>query len=385
MRKAIVIGGNPYIKDVYLKDSKSLFDETGGNSGNLAFQYAIVSHLKANVPIVEWNASPEQLRSMGDILVLPLANQLGKHTDLGSLARKLKEFQLPVIGIGLGAQSTILSPDIELTDGTKNWLQVLAASSPSDAPNLGVRGAFTKSQIEKLGYPNSSIVSGCPSNFINYRLDLPDVLERKYKFAPKVIAVAAGIPYGPPELSKIEQDLADIVTVTGGAYIVQHGLEMLRLARDEFDKIDPKTLDLCKNFVAPNKSMEEFKTWCRKYAYAIYDARAWLDFLRRFDFVVGTRFHGAMLAIQAGVPAAVIAHDSRTREMCETMGIPVRNYSEIKGITANNIRDYFSFDAEEFRNKRRELLGNYLQLFKSAEIEISPQLSQLSNMILKSV
>ena len=56
--------------------------------------------------------------------------------------------------------------------------------------------------------------------------------------------------------------------------------------------------------------------------------------MRKFDFVVGPRFHGVMLAMQAGIPGGVIAHDSRTLELCQTMGIPVRDHKEI----AENIR-----------------------------------------------
>jgi polysaccharide pyruvyl transferase WcaK-like protein len=52
---------------------------------------------------------------------------------------------------------------------------------------------------------------------------------------------------------------------------------------------------------------------------AFFDVTIWLDFLKRFDFVVGTRIYGAMLAMQVGIPAAVIAHDSGTYEMCTTM------------------------------------------------------------------
>jgi hypothetical protein len=125
MRRPVILGGNPYIADIFSKTAKNLFDETGGNSGNLAFQYAIASHLRENVRLLPWGASADQVRSAGDIVVLPLANQLGSHTDLGSAAAHLEEIKLPVIGIGLGAQAAAQGLEVELKPGTQKWLQSL--------------------------------------------------------------------------------------------------------------------------------------------------------------------------------------------------------------------------------------------------------------------
>jgi hypothetical protein len=377
MRRPILLGGNPYISNIFKKSAKTLFDETGGNSGNLAFQYALAWHLREKVTLLPWGVSPDHARSVGDIVVLPLANQLGAHTDLGSAAERLRDINLPVLGIGLGAQADSQGADVKLTPGTESWLNTLVELSPTSEPNLGVRGKFTKSVIEHLGYERAPVVTGCPSNFINPSTDLPALLAAGFKKKPILIGVMAGIPFI-PKISKIEQDLADIVTDCGGAYIVQHGLEMLRLARNEFDLVNPDTLELARAYIRPQSSLEDFTTWCRRYAYAFYDVRAWMDFVRRFDFVVGTRFHGAMLAIQAGVPAACITHDSRTQEMCETMGIPHRHFDQINGkITAANVLDLFDFDADAYRETRHTLLQRYLTIYRDADVPFTRDLLQL--------
>lgn len=374
MRRPVILGSNPYISNVFRKTAKELFDETGGNSGNLAFEYAIASHLRGNVKFLPWGSSPDQIRATGDIIVLPLANQLGAHTDLGGAAEKLRQINLPVLGLGLGAQAHTQGAVVQLSSGTREWLNTLAELAPSSDPNIGVRGAFTQSVIKNEGHEFSSVITGCPSNFTNTDKDLYNKLANSFKNKPKYIGVMAGIPFI-PKLSNIEQDLAEIVTNCGGAYIVQHGLEMLRLARNEFDLIAPDTLDLARSYICPNLDLVQFKDWCRRYAYAIYDIRAWMDFVRRFDFVIGTRFHGAMIAIQAGVPAGCITHDSRTQEMCETMGIPHRHYSEINGkITSENILDLFDFNAENYRNTRQLLLKKYLGIYDSAEVPYSKDL-----------
>jgi hypothetical protein len=374
MRHPIILGGSPYIANVFAKSAKQLFDETGGNSGNLAFQYAIAFHLRDNVKLLPWGTPADLIRKAGDIIVLPLANQLGPHTDLGTASEHLQDINLPVLGIGLGAQAAAQGAQVQLTLGTQRWVKTLADLSPSSGPNLGVRGVFTESIIRQLGHDSAPVVTGCPSNFINTSASLPALLGECFKKKPTNIGVMAGIPFI-PKIGHIEQNLSNLVTDCGGAYIVQHGLEMLRLARNEFDLIDPDTLLLAHQYIRPESSLDEFKSWCRRFAYAFYDVRAWMDFVRRFDFVVGTRFHGAMLAIQAGVPAGCITHDSRTQEMCETMGVPHRHYDEINGrITADNLLDLFDFDPERYGETRRTLLQRYLTIYKDADVPFSRDL-----------
>jgi hypothetical protein len=79
-------------------------------------------------------------------------------------------------------------------------------------------------------------VTGCPSNFINLHDDVAKTLAEGFAATPELVAVTAGIPYI-PRLRSLEHSLAQLVTDTGGAYVVQHGKEMLHLARNEFDQL----------------------------------------------------------------------------------------------------------------------------------------------------
>jgi hypothetical protein len=373
LRKPVIIEGNPFIADAYRKSSSALLEEVGGNTGNLAFRYAVNDQF-LNASHRSWSNSANEIRDVGDVVVLPLANQLGKHTDLGSLAVQLREIGLPVVGVGLGAQSNEIGDDVWLTDGTHEWLKTILSLRVDGEPNIGVRGEYTKSQIERWGYTDSVVVTGCPSNFINLSDDIAAQVSAGFKRKGRRIAVAAGIPYI-SGLAKLESQLADIVTLTDGAYIVQHDLEMLQIARNDFDSMGPGLFELTHDYVQPFLTADEFRSWCRRYAFALLDVRYWMDFLKRFDFVVGTRFHGVMLAIQAGVPAGCIAHDSRTFEMCETMGVPVCRANEINGaVTQSNIRDLFSFDAEAYKAKRRRLASAYCSIARGAGLRLKPTL-----------
>ncbi|WP_165943548.1 polysaccharide pyruvyl transferase family protein [Roseicella aquatilis] len=377
MRKAVILDGNPFVHTYYAKSSRQLIEETGGNTGNLAFRFAVVSHVRNHVHL-PWSTPVERIRSAGDLVVLPLANQLGRHTDLGRQADKLEAVGLPVVGIGLGAQAKDMDATIELSEGTQRWLQVIASQSPSGAANIGVRGAFTKTQIERFCTMPAATVTGCPSNFLNLDFDVGKAVEDGFRRRFDCIAVTAGISHI-PQLAGIEQQLAGIVTETQSAYIVQHDLEMLHLARGEFAALTPEQFGRNKDYIQPRATDDEFKAWCRRYAIGLYDIRAWMEYLRRFDFVTGTRFHGVMLALQAGVPAGCIAHDSRTFEMCTTMGVPVCHVSQIdQPLTKDNVRSYFSFDADKYREIRQQLASRYLGMLDAAELDAEPRLRALA-------
>ncbi len=60
------------------------------------------------------------------------------------------------------------------------------------------------------------------------------------------------------------------------------------------------------------------------------------------------------------------------------MGIPHCHYAAMNGaLTQHTIMDYFSFDAELYRETRRELLQRYLGLFRSADVAVSRSLDAL--------
>ena len=92
--------------------------------------------------------------------------------------------------------------------------------------------------------------------------------------------------------------------------------------------------------------------------------------MRNFDFADGARFHGFMLAIQAGMPGGVIAHDSRTLEMCETMQIPDRKFDELpQSLDLCAISSLFTFDVAAYDGARSRLGRNCVEMLTAAEIE----------------
>ena len=75
----------------------------------------------------------------------------------------------------------------------------------------------------------------------------------------------------------------------------------------------------------------------------------WQWYIKRekFDLSLGSRIHGNIMSILAGVPAVVWAIDSRVKEMAEIYNIPIVDMKEKYDIeTIYNNTDYERFNAK---------------------------------------
>ena len=274
---------------------------------------ALWRHLAPHASLLPWHVEPAEAREKCDLLVLAAANQLGAHNDLGLFAAHLEKIGLPMVVVGLGAQAPNMASEVRLTPGAERWARVLASLAPSAEPNIGVRGEFTRRVLERLGLGQSATTVGCPSNFLN---DSPDFYARLKRAVEQRrierLCVAAGSRHF-AGTREIERRLFELVGETGGLYVAQADLAFVRWARGEAAD------EAIREFLAPSLSADDFARWRQRHAACFNDATSWLEAMRSVDFALGARFHGVMLAIQAGAPGGVIAHDSRTLELCQTI------------------------------------------------------------------
>ena len=361
IRVGLLAPGRRY-EDAFTRDAAALFDASGSNLGNFAFIEALWRHLQPQVTLLPWHVEPEQARETCDVLVLAAANQLGPHNDLGGFATHLERIGLPVVALGLGAQAPTLESPVRLPPGTERWVRVLAALAPTSAPNIGLRGEFSRRVLERLGLADRAAIIGCPSNFLNDRPDYYAVLQRRVeKRRIDRLCVAAGSRHF-PDMAPIERRLAQFVAATSGSYVVQADLDLLRFARGE-----PCELEAARRFLAPNLSPAAFAVWRQRHATSFTDATSWADALRGFDFAVGARLHGVIMAFQAGIPGGVLAFDSRTWELCQTMTIPARASQDIPpDFALNSLYALFPLDVAAYAATRERLRGVYVDLLHGA-------------------
>lgn len=376
MQKPIFYALNDTVENSPSLSTEEVFAKTGRNTGNLAFTYATRKVLGKDVTGFDWSSVYE--KNSGETLVVSCANQLGSHCDMGGQAKKIETLDMPVIALGLGAQAKGIDENPEVPQGTLDWYDAMASHSISDKPNIALRGDHTYRYLKSVGREKSAVVLGCPSNLISPFNDLGRRIKEREVFPPRRIAVAAGSPWVPKH-QMLERTLADMVTLTGGSYIVQMTLEMLKLSRGAFNELTQDELIKLRNFVRPNMVLPEFMQWCRQYMNMFIHIPSWMEHLKKFDFVVGNRIHGVMLALQSGVPAMCITHDSRTVELCEKMCVPYVHMDQVykHGLNIYNLKDYYSFDAEKYDQRRLELGEKFQCFFVDNEMKESEYINQL--------
>ena len=363
-------------------DFDALYKGVGHNNGNLAFVYGIKKSLQGDVKFFPWHARPETLAKECDIIVIPCANQLGKHTELGDMGKRLRMVGKPIVAIGLGAQTKNIGDTVELNDGTLEWVRAINDNRFGAASNIYTRGQYTSDQLDILGI-SDSVVGGCPSHFINHKPTLGRDLDKRWKAQdlPRSICVAAGHQSW-MEYIDIEHQLVSLMMepVNPGKYIVQSMGDMIKISRGLFDEIEPDVLEKIRRYTVPHLSMDEFKAWCNTYAHSYYDVPTWMDALRRHDLVIGTRYHGIALAIQAESMGVTVTIDSRTEELCTQTGVPFVVGKELKGaITRRKLKkDIVKFDGEVYDKFRQERARNYVAFLRSNGLVPSKGLESLT-------
>jgi hypothetical protein len=360
---------------------EDLYKGVGHNNGNLAFVHAIASHVGNETKFFPWHASPDTLRREADIIVIPCANQLGPHTDLGSMADRLETAGLPIVAIGLGAQADNTATDVQVSEGTLRWAQLLRKQAASSAPNIYTRGTYTTEQLDKLGI-GDTIPGGCPSFFTNQQPKLGEKIWKNWSSTPlpRLISVAGGHQaWG--RTRDIEHQLISMMMdpMSPGQYVVQSMGDMIKISRGEFDTIEEKVLANIHAHTVPHYTREEFKNWCINYARSFYDVPSWMDSLRRFDLTIGSRYHGVALALQAEKMGLTIAIDSRTEELCQNTGVPFIRAAECAApLTRAKLKKMINFDPIAYDKIRSERAALYIDFLQKNQIKPAAFLQKIA-------
>jgi polysaccharide pyruvyl transferase WcaK-like protein len=89
--------------------------------------------------------------------------------------------------------------------------------------------------------------------------------------------------------------------------------------------------------------------------------------MKNYDFVFGSRFHGNIIALQAGTPACLICHDTRTSEMAEFLGLPFVRIKDIQKIDVDFLYDQVNPNAIQARY--RQLYPEYKRFLRVNGLE----------------
>ncbi|MFE5310541.1 polysaccharide pyruvyl transferase family protein [Isoptericola sp. NPDC056605] len=349
----------------------------GGNTGNLAFVHGAHKIIGPKLTRVGWGWSVEAVRDVADVIVISCANQIGAHADLGGWADALERFGLPVVLLGLGAQTPNYEAGMEIPEGTRRFLQIVEKFRPAEASNTGVRGTFTQEVLAGLG--SESVPLGCPSLFISPDVKLgASIAKRSGSREIGRVAVAAGNPFHLGNRA-VEKQMIALCEEYDGAYVVQHPDSIVGLA------LDGARLDVEKTTVIGEllgfSSAAECAEWFRRNSYSFHESQTWMHALRHYDAVVGARYHGVAFGVQIGIPGRVLHIDNRTKELATTTGIPSTAVEDIVGMTSDEIVGLLPWDdaaGREFDANRQSKAQAMIDFLTANGLEPSAQLRAIA-------
>lgn len=364
---------------VYPRNIQQLSSAYSANTGNLLFNFAVLQIARIEGGRLPWGAPPDLVSRRCDALVIPMANHLGNHTNLGISGPPIEKYDVPVVIVGIGLQAPE-EEEVCVPQGTQEWLRLVVRKRPCASPNISTRGNMSSSVLASLTPSIDSIPLGCPSLFINPNAQLGKQISSKISLtdhsSPR-IAVSAGNPWKPHTLI-VERSLLKLVTETNGSYIVQHPETLLELSFG-FSP-NPNRAEVVRDRLFSDLSTDQMKLWFRHYSRAFISVPQWLMEMRRYDLHLGTRIHGCIAAIQAGIPSVCIYIDQRTRELCDFLKIPSISVSELNtGLDLRNLYGILAeWDPTEFDDNRANLAASTVTFMTSNLIQPTPHLISIS-------
>lgn len=294
------------------------------NSGNLIFMAA--AHKILSAPGVEvtpdrLHVAPgraDEINERFDAYVIPLANAFRQSFEphLVRLTQLVERLRIPVVVLGVGAQSTLDFRRARLAPIERSVRRFVSAVLDR-GPSIGVRGELTAEYLRSLGYRDVDVI-GCPSMFLWGR-DLK--VEKRRPVLDRDARVAITI-------SPYVRRMGDITTTALArypnlVYVAQDlpSLALLVMGESRRDATIQSALPV-------HTSHPLFREDRVRY---YLDPWRWIDDLRAVDFTFGTRIHGSIASLLAGTPAFVLGHDSRTLELARYHAIPHRPIAKVPG------------------------------------------------------
>jgi len=341
--------------------------QTGGNTGNLLIGNAIKRHLRAECIVnrgtmLGW----EYVAKNFDRVVLGASNFLYRDFDFGRWADFLEATKLPCTVFGLGAQAPDYGKVVEVPAGTRRLLKVISERSTS----LGVRGHWTASILADLGITNLRVI-GCPGIYWTGKPALD--LKPAAKHRPLAVALngaANGVAHASNAAAAktVEVKLARLSFKHGYPYFLQNEADLAAIGANLPGAFESYRIELLMDQyglsdIGPGKFIEFVKRNTRIH----FKVVEWHAAMQQFDFVVGTRFHGCLIALQAGVPCFVFPHDARTRELCELLCLPHRLVTESGTLDVESL--YETLEPKALEQAYERLYKNYVTFLEENGLE----------------
>ena len=339
---------------------------TGGNIGNMIFTNSIARTLLVDDDtVIDYldlrrqkldDAYAAFVNETYDFFLIPLANAFKStnYDELMIITAFVKKLKIPCCIIGVGIQRTISKARFSEVYPHCEEAKAMVAAVLEKSPMIGVRGELTGEFLQDLGFlPEKDFtVIGCPSMF-TYGDTLPEI-------KPTVLSAASTISFN----SKVEFEKLD-----GYRPFVEFASRNMELfpnmiyVQQQIDDVRMIYLDSIKQDLRAKKSYDVSK------AVSFTNIPAWIDYFREnVDFSFGSRIHGNVAAILAGVPSVAVPYDRRVLELAEYHNIP---YIKVKPLAkVKTLYDVFErADFSSVHRGHKERFRHYLDFLHTLGLD----------------
>ncbi|GAB3752251.1 polysaccharide pyruvyl transferase family protein [Zhihengliuella somnathii] len=363
-----------------------LLKVTSINTGNLAFKYGARKLFSDEVVYLTYSSDPDWVKDNVDILVLPEANLVNPQIDYGHQANFVRRVDKPVLLCGVGSQAKIDMTPKEfpiIPAGTVKFLQEVSLRTPS----ILVRGDFTRDVLATYGIDNATPL-GCPSYMINSnpKLWAEIVANGSKDVVLDRLSVTEGIygaPARSPILDRVERFLFEFVRYRDADYVGQMQSAVLQWGLGFDRRVNRTQLGHLNSYIA-NMSVRDFESLLKNRSQAFARIDEWIAYMGKRSGVVGSRIHGNMMGIQAGIPSLPVVHDLRVKELTDTMAIPAASLDDIADLSRlEDLKNVFQAvvfesDVNSLDRRREEIAMSYLDVVEEIGLTASSHLKSLA-------
>jgi len=350
---------------------EDLIGRSGLNTGNFLFVRGLRNLLGVAEDVYRDESHYRDSINKYDYIAISAANWVNPGVDLSGLADFIESTDLPCLVVGLGAQASFGGQDPKLLEGTKKFLKVASERSKS----ISVRGEYTQEVLNRLGITNTR-VTGCPS-----------LLGLSGRTPPKVdMSKLDGLNPSNIILQSTRHNFSETVFSDDPAYIFnmsiyryafynKHPLLLqsevpdiyITMRRNNNNDIYNRNIRFLERVY--QSEADKIREYLENYGLIYWDIDEWLRSISKFKMLIGTRIHGVISGLLAGLPSLLLIHDERTKEMADFFALPHIDSQSHQIFDYDLIsRAAFSADLERFYSIWPTYVNGFYDFFTENDI-----------------
>ena len=337
-----------------------LYQAIGLNTGNFMFTNAVFRHIDGDLVRIGFSFSPEKINKDFDALVIPAANWINDRTDWTWFVDLLEKIEIPIITIGIGLQAESMDlGKVKVSESSMRLIRLLSSKSKW----ISCRGNFTREWLASIGIINV-VTTGCPSIYMKFET-------KDSHYADNDSIILQGTRYW------VSDDFINSDSINRKIYSLAGKLNLPMVYQSEAEEIDYLVYsesgedDHAKKRLAVLAKLYGFsqdvdmKQYLSNKGRVFFDVDQWSGYVKANIGVIGTRLHGAIVALNSNRPARLISHDSRTQEVAEFAGIPSLNESELDNVSEEDMKKILNdTDMSGYAEKRKNSAVIYQQFLE---------------------